>query len=85
MSWDDLFDGSDAHLLPETFDDWLKQQESGALAGDTLTVARRVWEAATLAEREACARACEAFSGETQSRSANGAFWQCADAIRKRR
>jgi hypothetical protein len=55
----ELFDGSDSSLIPaEAADEWLDKQESGVAACDHLTFARKVWEAAQQAEREACAKVC---------------------------
>ena len=39
---------------------------------------------AEIIEREACAKLCEEFTGETQSRFANGALCEAANAIRMR-
>ena len=68
-----------------TFDEWHQKQ----LDGDTDNCPheaweRTAWDAAILAEREACAKECEEFISEVQSRFANAAFGQCATAIRMR-
>lgn len=43
--------------------------------------ASRAWQAATAAERERCAKVCDAIAYEW--RGANSQSVQCADAIRK--
>ncbi len=84
-SFDALFDGSDAHLLPdEPLRAWLDSHVDGALAGDAMTVAQRVWDAATAAEREACAKVCESHDCHPESISAR-VFACCAEAIRNRK
>ena len=71
----------------KAFDAWLEHQEPGALAGDSLAVARRVWMVATLAEREACATDCEADTHLALRTNQTGVAMGlriCAETIRKR-
>lgn len=61
MSFDALFDGSDANLLPDDFETFWHSQPFGWAACDAMTLAKKVWAAAVTTEREACAKICEAL------------------------
>lgn len=59
MSFDALFDGSDANLLPDDFETFWHSQPFGWAACDAMTLAKKVWAAAVTTEREACAKICD--------------------------
>lgn len=62
-----------------TFDEWWKEQPTRFTAAGFKDDAREIWEAATMAEREACAQLCE---NDENGFSTEGKW--CAAAIRAR-
>ena len=65
-----------------TFDEWMSKQFWAECFVDDLPNFRTVWNAATKAEREACAKICDEVAEEDQRISAGA--WACEQAIRSR-
>lgn len=63
--------------MRERFEAWLTSINGGPMYWNTSDAMLAAWQAATLSERERCAKVCEQINGS------NWAPAQCAEAIRK--
>ena len=75
-----------------TFKEWWKHPKQQHWFSDTQNVAQAAWDAAVLAEREACAKICESMILQSSTRDeahsqsqGNGVAIDCANAIRARK
>lgn len=66
------------------FDEWWKNNGIEMATYAEKSAARKGFEAGAVAEREACARACEALREGVWDRDGDMAKDECAAAIRKR-
>ena len=69
------------------FDEWWKKQPTRAVAAGFKDDARMIWELATKAEREACAKVCESEAAMHRSVGSHGDagnLLNTASAIRER-
>lgn len=64
-----------------TFDEWWETSDNEY--SDEKNLAKDVWQAATLAEREACAKVCDEKAAKLYPH-AKAPYLDCSDAIRAR-
>lgn len=75
-----------------TFDEWWQQEPVSDFSGVQASHVEAAWNAAVLAEREACAKVCEELEMSEDMLKKNqdttvgweGGSFDCADAIRAR-